>query len=279
MRKIILIIMLIIIVFIIFSFYFLFNAKKKELFSNLDKLLNKPGVMFVELRETSPFDKIIYKQINTKLILPVGIDLNNQYVKPEKIVIRDENSSLSQNENKVSSIKKLKKIVVLSPDRAYEEAFIYADDKRIARERVINGNVFESVGNIPDGKIEFINKQDDTYGYDIYKDGKKHGNSSVFFPDGRIKKEIFYQQGKIVSIKEYYDNGVLRFMADYKDARDAVGSVETGVGKIFFKDGRLKYEWNLTKSLSAGYKKAYDKDGKVLFEKLYDANSRLIKEK
>jgi len=51
-----------------------------------------------------------------------------------------------------------------------------------------------------------------------------------------------------------------------------------GIGKIYYDNGTLRYEWNLTKALPKGYKRAYNSAGELIMQKTYDVFGTLIKE-
>ena len=162
------------------------------------------------------------------------------------------------------------KRVALSPGRDFEEGLFYLGENVIARQKIVNGKIVSQTGKIPDGKIKFYDKLARSYGEEFYRDGKIHGKAKTFFEAGNIKEESQYINGKLQKMKEYYNNGKLRFEVDYSNAREHKGQKEIGVGKLYYKNGTLRYEWSLTNSASKGYKKSYNKEGKLISSIYYD---------
>ena len=176
-------------------------------------------------------------------------------------------SGLEKAVDKSPIIKKIK----LSPNRDYAEGFFYLGNNIVARQKIYDGKIIEQSGKIPDGKVKFYDDFRDTYGYELYDNGKLNGISRTFYKSGELKEENEYQYGRLISTKKYYNNGKMRLTVDYTDARDYEGQKEVGIGKIYFKTGKLKYEWNITKSTKIGYKKSYSEEGKLISALYYDS--------
>ncbi len=160
------------------------------------------------------------------------------------------------------------KRILRAPGKDYEEAYFYLNNKKIATQRIRNNHILEQFGDIPDSKIEFVNDQYKSYGEEFYKDGKLHGRSVTYYEKGAVEKEIFYIYGELMLVKQYFKEGQLKTEINYEDARDYPGETEVGVGKIYYEDGSLRYEWNITNSLPQGYKKAYN-DKQELTHEVY----------
>lgn len=160
----------------------------------------------------------------------------------------------------------------------YEDVF-YSGNQELARQKTTGQKVLEQNGEIPDGKIKFIDESEHTYGEEYYRNGKKEGLSRTYYEDGWLKMESDYREGAILNSKEYYKNGNLRFEVNYEDARDDKEDSEVGIGKLYFSDGTLRYEWDLTKSKKIGFKKSYNQNGELVYEAYYDADGKLIPKK
>ena len=158
-----------------------------------------------------------------------------------------------------------------SPDRKYENNVFYQGGVEIARNKTSNGNVYDQTGEIPDGKVKFINESNETYGVEYYRDQKRHGPAVIYYSDGAVKQEIHYQFGKPVTSTEYYHDGTAKMKVDYTNARDSLdGNKEVGIGKIYHRDGILKYEWHLTVTEPVGFKKTYNTRGELVTASYYD---------
>ena len=158
--------------------------------------------------------------------------------------------------------------VVLGED--YREDVFFQDGQVIARQRISANGVYERVGDIPDGKIRFFDESKGTYGEEYYRDGKKSGIVRTYYNDGRLNSEAEYDKGKLITKKEYYKSGIVRFTVDYTDAPYKRDEVEVGVGKVYFPDGTLKYEWNFTRNSHPNFKKSYNRNGEITLETYYD---------
>lgn len=151
----------------------------------------------------------------------------------------------------------------LSPGRDYMESVFYLNDTEVARQKIVNEKVVESSGEIPEGRVDFLDESKKTYGTEYYLEGKKNGPSLTYFPDGRSNIEAYYQWGKLLWKREYYNDGGIRLEVNYEDAREQAGNKEAGVGRVYYRDGIIKYEWNLTNSEKIGFKKSYNRDGEL----------------
>ncbi len=161
----------------------------------------------------------------------------------------------------------------------YIENVFYKGREVIARYKTSPKGDYDYSGEIPDGKIKFIDENTKTYGEEIYKKGKKNGVSKTYYENGELKAESYYFNGKILSSKEYYPDGKIRFEVNYEDARENTDSKENGEGKLYYPNGKLKYEWQITKSKRTGFKKSYNQDGGLRAEVYVDENGKTIEKR
>lgn len=165
----------------------------------------------------------------------------------------------------------------LSPGRDYVESVFYLDEKEIGRQKIIDEKVMESDGEIPEGRVDFVNEFKGTQGVEYYVRGQKDGPSKAYFTGGQLNVEAYYRKGKLLWKKEYYNDGGIRIEINYEDARKDTDAKETGVGKVYYRDGTLKYEWHLTNSEKIGFKKSYNQDGELRAAFYFDENGQLMK--
>ena len=149
----------------------------------------------------------------------------------------------------------------LSPGRDYIESIFYLNEEETARQKIVNDKVVESSGEITEGRVDFFDESKKTYGIEYYVEGKKSGPSRTYFADGRSNIEAYYQWEKLLWKREYYNDGGIRLEVNYEDAREQTDNKERGVGRVYYRDGTIKYEWNLTNSEKIGFKKSYNQDG------------------
>ena len=173
-----------------------------------------------------------------------------------------------QRKNKLKSMEFIRKTQIMRGQDYWEDVF-YQGDEEIARQKMSHQGVLEKSGKIPDGKFKFV-EDDHTYGEEYYQAGQKHGTMTTFYEDGKLKSEAVYMYGKLNKEKEFYHDGVVEFEIDYSDARTPYNDKEVGFGKLYYADGTLRYEWNITNSLEPGYKKAYNPDGQLRVVTYYD---------
>lgn len=164
----------------------------------------------------------------------------------------------------------------LSPGRDYQESAFYLNDMEVARQKIINEEVVESSGEIPEGRVDFLDESKKTYGIEYYVEGKKSGPSRTYFADGQSNIEAYYQWGKLLWKREYYNDGNIRLEVNYEDAREQSDKKETGVGRVYYKDGTIKYEWNLTNSEKVGFKKSYNQDGALRAAFYFDEHGQPV---
>ncbi len=163
--------------------------------------------------------------------------------------------------------------------RAVNETQIvcYRGNQEIARKVITSDGQTQQSGQIPDGVVKFTDSYNNLSGEDNYLNGKKFGTSKMFYADGVLKTETKYEADNIIWQKDFYHNGTLRFEADYTDApRDYQIDPEVGVAKLYYPDGKLKYEWNITRTTNPGYKKSYNTDGSLRAVTYFDGEGHQI---
>ena len=165
---------------------------------------------------------------------------------------------------------------IADPSREFYLNSVFMGDKEIASFKNYEEKIFDFQGDIPDGKVKFINETDNAYGEEQYRKNKRHGMYREYYDNGNIHKEIEYSFGKRKTIKEYLYNGQLRMEADYHDALVFTDDAEAGRGRIYYHDGTMMYEWNLTNSDDNRFKKSYNIKGELTEAKRYDVNGKLV---
>ena len=158
----------------------------------------------------------------------------------------------------------------LSPGRDYIENIFYLNEEEIARQKIVNDKVVESSGEIPEGRVDFLDESKKTYGIEYYVGGKKSGPSQTYFADGQSNIEAYYQWEKLLWKREYYNDGNIRLEVNYEDAREQSDEKERGAGRVYYRDGTIKYEWNLTNSEKVGFKKSYNQNGELRAASYFD---------
>lgn len=181
----------------------------------------------------------------------------------------------SSGSQSLSSDEVIRRSRVIAGEDALEDVFSRAG-RVIARQKVSAKGIEEKVGEIPDGVVKFFDESQRTHGQEHYRSGQKDGLVRTYYEDGRLNSESLYRHGKLLTKKEYYKSGVLRLDVNYTQARVDKDNKETGIGKLYFPNGTLKYEWNLTRSSNPGFKKSYDRNGQLTFEAHYDQEGSLI---
>lgn len=163
-----------------------------------------------------------------------------------------------------------------SPDRKYKINVFYQEGVEVARNRSAKGEAYDQKGEIPDGKVKFINESNETYGVEYYRNGKRNGPAKTYYKDGALREDTYYQFGKLMTSTEYYSNGNVRRQEDYTNARENIKGIETGVGKICFWDGTIKYEWHFTVTEPIGFQRFYNGRGDVVKTVYYDEYGQRI---
>ncbi len=157
------------------------------------------------------------------------------------------------------------------------ENIFYRGPNEIARESISGGKT-QLVGTIPDGLVKFEDSYSKTHGEEHYLGGKKHGESKEYNPNGGLKSKKYYLLGVLQTTKDYYADGTLLFEGDYRNTVYAPGEAELGIGKLYYLNGVLKYEWQFTNDIPVRFRKSYNVDGTLRAATYYDETNKIIKQ-
>jgi len=177
--------------------------------------------------------------------------------------------------SKSTSTKLLRKTIVVRGNDFLEHWF-YRGEEVVAKQQVNNDGVLNTEGIIPEGRIDFVDTYKNTTGEEHYRKGVRDGNSTTYYTDGKLKETAKYDSGKLIAKTEYYTDGRKRFEVDYTDSRNLGGDVETGIGKLYYPNEKLKFEWHLTRRDPVGFKKSYNQDGTLRHAAYFDEDNNLI---
>ncbi|MDP8266248.1 MAG: hypothetical protein P9M07_04805 [Candidatus Aceula meridiana] len=171
---------------------------------------------------------------------------------------------------------KMTSLLHLDPNRVFYFARFFDDGEEIAQCKTTQHKVYDCTESIPDGKVEFKNETKNTHGVERYRRGKRDGMRYEYYNSGQLKYESSYLQGTLQTHKEYYSDGILRMEQDFRDAMWMTDNSEAGAGKVYYRNGALKYEWSLTNQDQGGYAKSYDNTGRLVAEKVFDKNGNIV---
>ncbi|MBZ0165542.1 MAG: hypothetical protein K8I00_01960, partial [Candidatus Omnitrophica bacterium] len=184
-----------------------------------------------------------------------------------------------QNQRNLSRIYqgKVDRKILMNPNRTFAESRIYVDGELVCQFSSVGGDEIENLkGALPEGRAGFVNETKETYGEERFQKGQRHGRYVEYYSNGVVYRQAKFYQGKLVENEIFYFDGTPRRIEDFKDALRFVEDPEVGYGRIFYRNGRLMYEWKLTNLLKGGYKKSYNKDGALVEEKIYDNMGDLV---
>ncbi len=146
----------------------------------------------------------------------------------------------------------------------------YRDGHQVAQQTIEKDGTIQLTGTIPNGSFKFVDEYNHTQGEISFLNGRKIGTQKAFYPGGQLQSETVYKNGQLWKYKEYYANGQIRFEQDLEDGRLIPNDKETGIGKLYYPNGVLKFEWNITYSTRPGYKKSYNTDGTLRAQSLFE---------
>ncbi len=167
--------------------------------------------------------------------------------------------------------------ILMNPNRTNSESRLYSEGIMVAQFNSLkDDDIVDLIGDLPEGKVSFLNEFKGTYGEEYFQKGKRHGQYTEYYDNGMVFRRAKFYRGLLMENTIYYFDGTIRQVEDLKDALRFVEDTEAGNGKIYYRDGTLMYEWNLTNTLKGGYKKSYNRDGSLVEEKIYDNMGELV---
>ncbi len=188
---------------------------------------------------------------------------------------------------KVVSKKIISKELYLN-DKKEGKSFYYPTDSTVLEVNYSNGTknglAFELVHDtlittLYEYKNGFLVFKENINRYD--KDGKKQGVWKEFYPDGKVKKEMYYIHGILNGMyKEYAPTGQLvkAIMYKYGQPEEINPSVQKEITQkqSFYPSGKLKSSGFFKHdSIPVGVHKEYDEAGNVTVVKIYDDSGHL----
>jgi len=130
--------------------------------------------------------------------------------------------------------------------------------------------------NYKDGKKNGIRKTINKEGYieETFVDDIKQGNTSYFFPDGKLKMTINFVDGREQGFcKEYTADGTIITLIQYKSGymidreninRKDKNGLKQDTWKEFYENGKVKWEGTYRNDKKNGYFKEYSEDGNLM---------------
>jgi len=114
--------------------------------------------------------------------------------------------------------------------------------------------------NVPYSGIYLVNyKNDNIKRKEKYLNGKQHGYSNTWYPDGKKFTERFYSKGHKVKVHiGWWNNGVKKFEYHFNDIGQYQGSV-----KEWYETGLIFRDFNYTNGRENGSQKAWKSDGRI----------------
>ena len=155
---------------------------------------------------------------------------------------------------------------------------VYMKGKDVVGKEVTDHGNTSYEGKKLQGTVTFRDEYRGTHGEEHFKDGLRHGVMVEYFPDGKVRSESFFSMGELRFKKEYDVRGKIRYEVNYEDALSTFDPHETGIGKVYYPNGRVKFEWSHTRSSAVGFKKSYNRDGVLTYAAYYDQDGRMIRE-
>jgi antitoxin component YwqK of YwqJK toxin-antitoxin module len=171
------------------------------------------------------------------------------------------------------------KTIRLDPNRKFYVARFFCEDQELLTCEISGDRVYDCSDIIPDGNVKFVNETDQTYGEQSYFNGVRDGQRREYYHTGQLKTETQYVMGSLEMTREYFIDGILKMEQDLTDAlwfSSGKDNIETGVGKVYYRDGTLMYEWHLTNQDQGGYKKSYNQDGQVVSLRRFNERGELV---
>ncbi|HEX2968068.1 MAG TPA: hypothetical protein VHO46_03105 [Bacteroidales bacterium] len=115
---------------------------------------------------------------------------------------------------------------------------------------------------------------------ELFAGDKKEGVATLYYPDGKIKQTIPYNDGKKEGLSREFDKDgniitLYEYHNDFLVSRDRINRTDTkrfkqGPWKEFYADGKIKSESNYLDDMLNGYYKEYDEKGNLVLTTLYE---------
>lgn len=115
---------------------------------------------------------------------------------------------------------------------------------------------------------------------ELFAGDVKEGLSTIFYPDGKVRQTIAYNNGKKEGLSKEFDKDgnvitLMEYHNDFLVSRDRINRKDNnkkkqGPWKEFYENGRIKNESNFVDDLLNGYYKEYDEKGNLVLTMLYD---------
>ena len=124
---------------------------------------------------------------------------------------------------------------------------------------------------------EYVNRSDAR--------GIKQGIWKTFYPDGRLNKEMYYDNGVLDGLyKEFNPNGTLALVLKYEKGKivetkeETLAEEDLTVKREFKNDGKLSFVGNYREEMPVGIHRFYNPEGKVINSKIYDSGGHVVAE-
>ncbi len=113
----------------------------------------------------------------------------------------------------------------------------------------------------------------------------KQGPWKIYYPDGRIHKEMSYIDNQLDGLyREYNEKGVLSLVLKYENGKivennkDEILNEQLTEKKRFDDKGNLVFDGSYRDSIPVGVHRFYDASGKVINSKIYDQKGDVVSE-
>ena len=124
------------------------------------------------------------------------------------------------------------------------------------------------------------------YSRELFAGDKKEGTAYIYFPDGKVKQIITYNDGKKSGLSKEFDHdgkviSLLEYSNDFLVSREKINRIDNngmkqGDWKEFYPNGTVRVEMTYKDNMLYGYYKEYDIKGNLTLTMLYD-NGAVVK--
>jgi antitoxin component YwqK of YwqJK toxin-antitoxin module len=117
-------------------------------------------------------------------------------------------------------------------------------------------------GKLDGDQIQYYEANGTIFINESFKDGTRDGETTTYFPDGRVSRNEYYKNGYQEGNQErYYENGEIQSEVRYKNGK------KEGIQRDYYENGQLKYEINIIDGKAEGLEKEYHENGQIAIEK------------